>query len=73
MALKSGSGRSLRTLCLAVLPVALLVGGCADSTQQAQQCWQHYEAEYGNYTRLGPCPSNLQPWENPGRRSRQQS
>jgi hypothetical protein len=63
----------LRSMGLAVLPVALLVGACADSTQEVQRCWQHYEAEYGNYTRLGPCPSNLRPWEHPGRRSRQQT
>jgi hypothetical protein len=61
------------TLGIVLLAAVLLVGACADSTQEAQRCWQHYEAEYGNYTRFGPCPSNLQPWENPGRRSRQQT
>ena len=51
------------------IPLALLLCACEQNAQQAGRCLHHYQGDFGNYTKWGPCPAEWppRPWENAGR------
>jgi hypothetical protein len=57
----------LALVILGALSLTVLFG-CEQSPQQASRCLHYYQGDFGNYTKWGPCPSNLpRPWEDAGR------
>jgi hypothetical protein len=54
---------------LPIVPLSLLLGACEQDTQEAGRCLHHYQGDFGNHTKWGPCPAEWppRPWEDAGR------
>jgi hypothetical protein len=61
--------RAHLALVPALVPLSLLLGACAQGTQEAGRCLHHYQGDFGNHTKWGPCPAEWppRPWEDAGR------
>lgn len=56
-------------LVLTIMSATVLLVGCEQRTQEAGRCLHHYQGDFGNHTKWGPCPAEWppRPWEDAGR------